>query len=170
VLALAGKPPVAPEDLPPVAPEDLPPVELTVPDLWEVARREMELLGFPISIDPLTLLGIDDEGHAIDWTRYVPVNQLDQYYGCRVTVCGIMIADRINLTTRGDLMKFVSLADRTGVVETFLFPETYRRFGHLTASNPILAATGIVEPFENHNGFNLRIEHVAPPARTATKA
>jgi DNA polymerase III alpha subunit len=123
----------------------------------------MELLGFPITIDALTFLGRDEHDRPIDWSRYVPINDLGRYCGQRVTICGIMIADRINLTTGGDLMKFVSLADRTGVVEAFLFPDTYRRFGHLTASNPILAATGVVEPFENRNGFNLRVEQIAPP-------
>jgi DNA polymerase III alpha subunit len=143
----------------------LPPIALTQPDVWQIAQREMELLGFPITIDPLTFLGRDEQGRQIDWSHYVPVNELDKYYGRRVTVCGIMVADRVNPTMQGDLMKFVSLADRTGVVETFLFPDTYRCFGHLTVANPILAATGIVEPFENRNGFNLRVEYVAPPAR-----
>ena len=152
----------------PVSDAGLPPVQLTVPGLREVARREMDLLGFPISIDPLTFLGEDDEGNAIDWSRYVPVNELDRCRGRRVKVCGMMIADRVNVTTGGNLMKFISLADRTGVVETFLFPETYRRFGHLTVANPILAATGVVEPFENRNGFSLRVEHVDVPARGGT--
>jgi DNA polymerase III alpha subunit len=149
---------------------NLPPVDLTVPDLRQIARREMELLGFPITIDPLTFLGEEDDGSQIDWSAYVPVNELDRYCGRRVRVCGIMIADRINLTTEGDLMKFVSLADRTGVVETFLFPDTYRRFGHLTVSNPILAARGVVEPFENRNGIGLRVEHVTLPRRVGTDA
>ena len=65
-------------------------------------------------------------------------------------------------------MKFVTLADRTGFIETFLFPDTYHRFGHLTVTHPILAATGVVEPFENCRGFTLRVVHVAPPARHAS--
>ncbi|HON65997.1 MAG TPA: hypothetical protein PLS23_05820, partial [Phycisphaerae bacterium] len=117
----------------------------------------------PITIDALTFLGRDQSMGRSCSSRYVPINELDRYHGQRVTVCGIMVADRINLTTGGDLMKFVSLADRTGAVEAFLFPDTYRRFGHLTVANPILAASGVVEPFENRNGCNLRIDHLAPP-------
>ena len=60
-------------------------------------------------------------------------------------------------------MKFVTLADRTGFVETILFPDVYRRFGHLTAAHQILAATGIVEPFETGTGFTLRVQNVRPP-------
>jgi DNA polymerase III alpha subunit len=95
------------------------------------------------------------------------VGELHHCHGRHVHVCGLMVACRTNRTTTGDLMKFVSLADRTGVIETFLFPDTYQRFGHLTVTHPILAATGVVEPFENGNGFTLRVMHVAPPARRA---
>ena len=51
-----------------------------------------------------------------------------------------------------------------GFVETLLFPNAYRRFGHLTVAHPILAATGIVEPFANGNGFTLRVQHITTPA------
>ena len=82
--------------------------------------------------------------------------------------CGLMVADRINATRGGDLMKFVTLADRTGFIETCLFPDTYRQFGHLTIAHLILAATGIVEPFENGNGFTMRVQRVSPPIRQET--
>jgi DNA polymerase III alpha subunit len=147
-------------------PEQPPAVDLTEPDRRAIARREMDLLGFPITIDPLTYLGSDDEGRHIDWPRYVPITQLRQHLGRRVQVCGIMVADRINPTIKGDLMKFVTLADRTGFVETLLFPDTYRKWGHLTVSHPILTATGIVEPFENRNGFTLRVQHLSPPIKS----
>ncbi len=144
---------------------DLPPIALTVPDAWARARRELELLEFPITIDPFTFLGRDDQGRDIDWSRYTPVNQLCRHLGRRVHVCGIMVADRINVATTGELMKFVTLADRTGFVETILFPDTYRRLGHLTVTHPIVAATGIVESFENNRGFTLRVQHLSVPLR-----
>jgi len=182
-------------------PEQAPPIELTNPGAGWIARREMELLGFPVTLDPLTLLGDhtytrnDDpggklpankkstiehrggcssapadpgsktNGSVIDWSRYVPLDQLDRHCRRRVTICGLIVADRVNRTTGGKLMKFVTLADRTAFVEAVLFPDTYRRMGHLTAAHPILAATGVVEPFENHNGFTLTVHEVFPPFR-----
>ncbi len=137
-----------------------PPVALTEPDAWQIARREMDLLGFPITIDPLTFLGRD-----IDWSRYVPVAELNNHHRRRVTVCGLMVADRLNPTQTGDLMKFITLADYTGFVEAVLFPHAYQRFGHLAVAHPILAGSGFVEPFENGNGFTLRLHHAAPPRR-----
>jgi DNA-directed DNA polymerase III PolC len=146
---------------------DLPPIDLTAPDVWHVAAREMTHLGFPVTIDPLTYLSRDEHGRWIDWSRYTPVGQLDaehhSFAGRTVRVCGLMVADRINRTTGGDLMKFVTLADRTGFVETQIFPDAYQRFGHLTATHPILAATAVVEPFENRNGYTLRITSIHPP-------
>ena len=109
--------------------------------------------------------GSQGNGSVIDWSRYVPLDQLDRHCRRRVTVCGLIVADRVNRTTGGKLMKFVTLADRTAFVEAVLFPDTYRRMGHLTAAHPILAATGVVEPFENHNGFTLTVHEVFSPFR-----
>lgn len=145
-----------------------PPIDLTTPDAWHVAAREMTHLGFPITLDPLTYLSRDEKGRWIDWTHYTPVARLGDHLGQTVTVCGLMVADRINRTTKGDLMKFVTLADRTGFVETLLFPDAYQRFGHLTAIHPILAATAVVEPFENNNGYTLRVNRITPPAKNAS--
>jgi len=147
-----------------------PPVDLTEPDIWQIARREMDLLGFPITIDPLTFLGRDDKGRDIDWRGYVPVAELNKHHRRRVAVCGLMVADRISATQAGDLMKFVTLADHTGFVEAVLFPDAYQRFGHLTVANPILATYGVVDPFENGNGFILRVQHVSPPRRSGKTA
>ncbi len=144
-----------------------PPVELTAPDLRQRAKREMDLLGFPVSIDPLTFLGTDDQGRSIDESRYVKVADLGRHVGRRVTVCGLMVADRINATLTHELMKFVTLGDRTGFVETIVFPDAYRRFGHLTAANAILEASGIVESFENGRGWTLRVERLSVPRRGA---
>jgi DNA polymerase-3 subunit alpha/error-prone DNA polymerase len=146
----------------------LPPVELSGPDRYQLARREQDLLGFPVTVDPLSFLGRNEQGHEIDWSRYVPVSRLPEYAGKRVRVCGLMVADRMNATPTGDLMMFVTLADHTGFVETILFPQAYRRFGHLTVAHPILAATGVVEPFENGRGVNLRIQHLSPPVYVPT--
>ncbi|MFQ5412354.1 MAG: hypothetical protein ACE5EC_08640 [Phycisphaerae bacterium] len=142
-----------------------PPIKLSQPSRRQIARREMDLLGFPVTMAPLAFLGMDENPFEIDWTVYIPVERLMEHVGQRVNVCGLMVADRINRTTAGALMKFVTLADRTGFVECFLFPDVYQRFGHLTTANPILSATGIVEAFENGNGFALRVQSVSPPER-----
>ncbi len=142
-----------------------PPISLTEPDAQQRARQELDLLGFPISLDPLTCLSCNDRGQVIDWSQYTPLGQLQVDTRRPVEVCGLMVADRINSTARGNLMKFVTLADHSGFIEAMLFPDVYSRFGYLTVLNPILAARGILEPFENRRGFVMRVLQVFPPQR-----
>ena len=153
----------------PPPPDASPPVEWSEPDVWQKARRELDLLGFPISLHPLTLLGRDEQGRDIDWSRYTPLRELERRPAGRVRVCGLMVAERVNATRGGELMEFVTLADHGGVGEGVLFPAAYRRFGHLTASHPILEAVGMVEAGASGDGWTLRVEQVSPPARREPK-
>jgi hypothetical protein len=45
-------------------------------------------------------------------------------------------------------MKFLTLADWTGIVETELFAKTYRTYGLATVRYPVLEITAKVESFE----------------------
>ena len=113
---------------------------------------------------------MNERGEQIDWSPFIPVARLSEFAGRSVQVCGLMVADRINSTQQGELMKFVTLADRSGFVEMILFPDAYKRFGYLTAAHPILAARGIVKPFENRNGLILQVQRVCPPPFTKPTA
>ena len=53
----------------------------------------------------------------------------------------------------GECMQFVTLADRTGMVETELFANTYRLHGLAIVRYPVLEVTATVEPFEIGRGF-----------------
>ncbi|HSA03282.1 MAG TPA: hypothetical protein P5055_21345, partial [Candidatus Paceibacterota bacterium] len=63
----------------------------------------------------------------------------------------------------GQPMKFLTLADWTGMVETELFAATYKSHGLATVRYPVLEVTGTVEPFENHQGFSLRVHQAGKP-------
>lgn len=60
-------------------------------------------------------------------------------------------------------MKFLSLADRSGIVETELFADTYRSYGAVTVRYPVLEVEATVEPYENGRGFSLRVHRVGKP-------
>ena len=45
-------------------------------------------------------------------------------------------------------MKFITIADRTGIVETELFAKTYQSYGLNTVRYRVLEITATVEPFE----------------------
>ena len=53
--------------------------------------------------------------------------------------------------------------DYTGVVETELFASTYRSYALATVRYPVLEVEGRVEPFENGNGFSLRVMRAGQP-------
>jgi DNA polymerase III alpha subunit len=56
----------------------------------------------------------------------------------------------------GEPMKFLTLADWTGIVETELFAQTYKTYGLATVRYPVLEIEAHLEPFENGRGFSLR--------------
>jgi DNA-directed DNA polymerase III PolC len=144
---------------------ETPPIDITSTTL---PQWEQELLGFPISEHPL-----DFWAGGLDWTRFLPAAELldhpQRYFGERVDVCGLVVADRIHATSRG-AMKFVTLADYTGLHEVCLFPEVYNQYGHLTI-HPVLAARVLVEPFDNRKGASLNAEYISrPPHRPRQSA
>lgn len=60
-------------------------------------------------------------------------------------------------------MKFMTIADWTGIVETELFADIYRSYGLATVRYPVLEITAHVEPFENGNGYTLRALRAGKP-------
>jgi hypothetical protein len=60
-------------------------------------------------------------------------------------------------------MKFMTLADHTGIVETELFADTYRSYGVVTVRYPVLEVHATVEPYENVRRFSLRVHRVGKP-------
>ena len=64
-------------------------------------------------------------------------------------------------------MKFLSLADWTGIVETELFAQTYKSYGLATVRYPVLEIEARVEPFDNGRGFSLRVLRAGKPRTKA---
>lgn len=73
------------------------------------------------------------------------------------------IDDRLHQQVTGELMKFMTVANWTGVVETELFADTYRSYGLATVRYPVLEVTARVESFENGNGYTLRVLRAGKP-------
>lgn len=121
------------------------------------ARWETEVLGFPVSLHPLEAFAPN-----VDWRRYLSAERLEReqqhWYGRKVRVCGLIVADRHHTTAQGP-MKFLTLADWTGFVEVSLFARTYQEYGHLTV-HPVVAVEAEVDPFDNRRGFALNASRV----------
>jgi len=130
---------------------------LTEPSRLQRLQWEMELLGFPAGGHPLELYP------DIAWDTYCPVSRLGEFIGQEVTLCGLIIEDRIHHQVTGEPMKFLTLCDWTGIVETELFAATYRSHGLATIRYPVLEVTGRVEAYENNRGHTLRVLRAGKP-------
>ena len=67
---------------------------------------------------------------------------------------------KLDVARQPQPMKFLTLADWTGMVETELFAQTYKSYGLATVRYPVLEVTATVEPFENGRGFSLTVRIV----------
>lgn len=123
----------------------------------ERLEAENELLGFLASGHPLELYS------DIAWETYCLVARLGDHIGEDVVTCGLIVGQRTHNQIPGEPMKFLTLADWTGMVETALFADTYRSYGLATVRYPVLEISGQVEPFENGRGFSLRALRTGKP-------
>lgn len=145
--------------LPPPGADRLPEVPLSEPSRHERLESEHELLGFPASGHPLEL-----HDH-IAWDTYCPVSLLGEHVGEEVVTCGLVVEQRTHNQITGEPMKFLTLADWTGMVETELFAKTYRSYGLATVRYPVLEITARVEAFDNKQGFSLRVLRATQPRK-----
>jgi DNA polymerase III alpha subunit len=130
--------------------EQLVSVPLAEPTRREKLEAETELFGFAVRGHPLELFS------HVAWDSYCPVNRLGEFVGEIVTTCGLVVEQRTHHQITGEPMKFLTLADWTGMVETELFAQTYKNYALATVRYPVLEVTATVEPFENGRGFSLR--------------
>ncbi len=143
--------------LPPPGLDRLPEVSLREPTHHERLEWENDLFGFPISGHPLDLFP------GIAWDSYCPVARLSEFVGQTVVMCGLVVEQRVHHQATGEPMKFMTIADRTGMVETELFAASYRSQALATIRHPVLEIEGRVEPFENGNGCTLRVMRAGKP-------
>ena len=135
----------------------LPDVPLQEPTRRQRLEWETELLDFAASGHPLELFD------TIAWDTYCPVAELGKHLDEEIVTCGLIIEQRTHHQITGEPMKFLTLADWTGIVETELFARTYRNYGLATVRYPVLEITAKVEPFENNRGFSLRVLRAGKP-------
>jgi len=135
----------------------LPSVPLVEPNRLQRLQAEEELLGYPVSGHPLELFP------DIAWETYCPVNRLGDHLGEQIVTCGLVIEQRLFHQATGEPMKFLTIADWTGIIETELFARTYQSYGLSTIRYRVLEITAIVEPYENNRGHTLRVLRAGKP-------
>jgi DNA-directed DNA polymerase III PolC len=149
--------------LPPGDLDRLPSVPLVEPTRLQRLQAEEELLGYPASGHPLELFP------DIAWETYCPVNRLGEHIGEQIVTCGLVIEQRLFHQVTGEPMKFLTLADWTGIVETELFARTYQSYGLNTIRYRVLEITAKVEPYENNRGHTLRVLRAGKPRHRVSR-
>ncbi|NQT56672.1 MAG: hypothetical protein HQ551_10630, partial [Desulfobacteraceae bacterium] len=97
-------------------------------------KHESETFGFILSVHPLELYN-----NILEGLDYVCAGDLHAWVGKQVTTIGWHITGKTVNTKDGDVMKFVSFEDSTGIYETVFFPKVYNRFCHmLNAARPYI--------------------------------
>ncbi|HOX58843.1 MAG TPA: DNA polymerase IV [Candidatus Paceibacterota bacterium] len=140
------------------------PALLGEPTQRERLEAETELFGYAVSGHPLELYD------SVAWDTYCPVARLGEHTGETVVTCGLVVEQRTHHQITGEPMKFLTLADWTGMVETELFTRTYQSYGLATVRYPVLEVTATVEPFENGRGFSLRVLRAGKPRKLVREA
>ena len=143
--------------LPPPSLDRFPQVSLQEPTRHEQLEAETELFGYAVTGHPLELFP------DVAWDTYCPVKELGNHIGKTVVACGLVVEQRTHHQITGEPMKFLTLADWTGMVETELFAKTYKNYGLATVRYPVLEVEATVEPFENGRGFSLRVLRAGKP-------
>jgi DNA polymerase III alpha subunit len=103
----------------------------------------MDTLGFLLSVHPL-----DRYKDVLKRLKYVRARDLHAHVGKQVTTIGWQITTKTVHTIHGELMKFVSFEDQTGIYETVLFPKVYNQYCHtLNGSRPYILKGKVEEDF-----------------------
>lgn len=119
-----------------------------------LVQSEFETLGLSATAHPLLFFE--------EWLREkgaLPAAELSEHRGRTVTVGGWLVTTRRVRTSRGEFMRFLTLEDRTGVLEAVIFPDVYRRFGHLIRGHGPYLLRGRVE--DAHGAATLTVGHLA---------
>ncbi len=111
---------------------------------WEQSQllaSEKEVLGFYITGHPLARF-------ARQLRLYTTANTqtLAEFRdGEKVSLGGMILKSRLQMTRKGDRMAFVTLEDVQGQVEAIVFPEVYKEFGEALETDQPVLVRGVVD-------------------------
>lgn len=109
--------------------------------------HELALFGFPLQCHPLDVFH-----EAFKDVCYILAKDLGLHIGKEVTLIGWLLTEKIVSTKKkivstkkGDPMEFMTLEDQTAMYDATVFPQTYRQYCHLLATNQAYMIIGLVE-------------------------
>lgn len=122
-------------------------------DRETILRHETETLGFLLSAHP-----IEPYERAMRGRGVIPARDLERHVGRRVRVLGWHVTSKLIETGKHEPMEFRGFEDTTALFDATLFPDAYRKFCHLLATDRPFLLTGKVE--EDFGVCSLVVERV----------
>ena len=120
-----------------------PPSFIPIPTEYSAQKKlhhELTLFGFPLHCHPLDLFK-----DPLAATPHILAKDLDKYVKEEVTLIGWLLTEKIVSTKKGEPMEFMTLEDQTGMYDATVFPNRYREYCHLLATNQAYVVRGLVE-------------------------
>lgn len=118
----------------------------------ETCYNEYEIFGYMVSHHPLDFF---DEVNQKD---IIKAADMHKYHGEKIKMIGWYMASKRVMTSKGGIMKFLSLEDRTETFEAVIFPEAYRKYAELTISMGPYLVEGKVDAESGNNIIVERME------------
>ena len=106
---------------------------------------EYKTLGYMVSEHPLNFFG------RVKKNGFIKAADMKKYHNKRIKIMGWYMASKRVTTSKGKVMKFLSLEDTTGTFEAVLFPETYGKYADLTAFMGPYVIEGKVDVYNGNN-------------------
>jgi DNA polymerase III alpha subunit len=131
----------------------------------EICINEYEAFGYMVTKHPLQFY--EEE---IKPLKVIAASEMRKHDGRRIKMIGWYMASKRIMTSKGEVMKFLSLEDLTGTFEAVIFPKTYQKCAELTMSMGPYIIEGKVDA---ENGNNIIVDKLevlaAPQAKSITQ-
>ncbi|MGD1008442.1 MAG: hypothetical protein ABR980_14565, partial [Ignavibacteriaceae bacterium] len=128
----------------------------------EICVNEYEAFGYMVTKHPLEFF-TDEIGAG----GIVKSPDMIKYNNRKVKMIGWYMASKRIQTSKGEVMKFLSLEDMYGTFEAVLFPKTYQTYAELTLSMGPYLVEGRVDM---ENGGNIIVEKLSVLATEKAKS
>ena len=112
----------------------------------ETGVSEYEAFGYMVTYHPLQFFTGETEKMKI-----VNAREMMKFNNRKVKMIGWYMASKRVKTSKGDIMKFLSLEDLTGTFEAVLFPKSYAQYAELTLSMGPYLVEGRVDAVTGNN-------------------
>jgi DNA polymerase III alpha subunit len=128
----------------------------------EICVNEYEAFGYMATKHPLEFFSDEISAKGV-----IKSTDMRKYNYRKVKMIGWYMTSKRIQTSKGDVMKFLSLEDNCGTFEAVLFPKTYRVYAELTLSMGPYLVEGRVDM---ENGGNIIVEKLSVLATEKAKS